>query len=173
MKYCPLSVVFRSWLGALLLAGLGGCTVFHPHRLPTPKPSPEYKAQLKAAKQARKNKSAGFLSRKKSDSPTEEAATDVSTPSGGAITPPPATAPTAQTLPEHSTVRYDKHLLMKKPKLMRRRIHNKGPKPFRPWQSIRNYFKYGRHAKPNYSPDHRPVPPAPKPTPDAAPDGKP
>ena len=148
----------------LLLLALGGCSVFHPYRLPTPKPSPEYIAQQEAAAKARKarEKASGSLFKKKADGPTEEAATDVSGPSGGAIAVPAnAATPEARTLPERPTVKYDKHQMMKKPKLMRRRRHNKGSKPFRPIESIRNFFKYGLHAKPNYSPDHRPAPKQP------------
>jgi hypothetical protein len=148
----------------LLLAALGGCKIFHPYRLPTPKPSPEFKAQQKEA-EARKKASnltdSPFNKKKKAAPAEEEAATDVSTPSGGAIAAPPAATPEARKLPERSTVRYDKHGMMKKPKLMRRRRHNKHGQPFRPIESIRNFFKFGLHAKPNYSPDHKPAPKQP------------
>ena len=171
----------------LLLVGLGGCRIFHPDRLPTPKPSPEFKAQQKEAEARKKanGKAAGGLFQKKVVA-SEEAATDVSTPSGAATATPTAAAAAARTLPERSTVRYDKQGLMKKPKLMRRRV-NKPSKSFRPWQSIRSFFKFGLHAKPNYSPDHRPAPKQPRlapdetlpdeampaPAPDAGPTGKP
>ena len=98
---------------------------------------------------------------------------ELSNPTGGPVAASAATptaAPATRTLPDRPTVRYDKSGLMKKPKLIRRRIH-KPSKPFRPWQSIRNFFKYGLHAKPNYSPDHRPAAPAPASPPDAQPDG--
>ena len=175
MKYCLPPVVIRSLLGVLLLAALGGCSVyhhiFHPYRLPTPKPSPEFLAQQKADKKAGKGGKSASLFRRKSTTAPEEAATDVSSPTGGPVA--AATAATAETrtLPERATVHYDKAGLMKnKPRLMRRRIH-KQSKPFRPWHSIRNFFKYGLHAKPNYSPDHRPAVPAPQPdaNPNAAP----
>ena len=188
MKHCLPSFLLRSLLGVLLLAALGGCTlyhkVFHPYRLPTPKPSPEFKVKMKEAEARKKvkDKAAGDFTRKKMGALTDEAATDVSTPSGGTVTAPTVATSEVSKLPERSTVRYDKHLLMKKPKLNRRRIHKYG-KPFRPWRSIRSFFKFGLHAKPNYSPDHRPVVPVPKsdavPTPDAepnpgaAPTGKP
>ena len=190
MKYCLPSVLLRSLLGVLLLATLGGCSVyhhiFHPYRLPTPKPSPEFRAQQKADKKARKGGKSISLFKKKAAAP-EEAATDVSSPSGGPVATATTAAAETRTLPEHATVHYDKAGLMKnKPKLMRRRI-NKQSKPFRPWQSIRNFFKFGLHAKPNYSPDHRPAPkpgtqpdaalpdaaPAPAPAPEPAPAGKP
>ncbi|WP_210513679.1 hypothetical protein [Hymenobacter terricola] len=173
MKYCLPSVLLRSLLGVLLLAALGSCSVyhkvFHPYRLPTPKPSPEFKAQQKeaAARKKANEKASDAIFNKKKSAPTDEAATDVSTPSGGSITAPEA-APEASKLPEGPTVHYDKHGLMKKPKLNRRKRH-KQSKPFRPWQSIRSFFKFGLHAKPNYDPDHRPVAPAPTAEPDAAP----
>ncbi|MBD2722875.1 TMEM199/VMA12 family protein [Hymenobacter armeniacus] len=169
------SVVLRSLLGVWLLSS---CTlyhkVFHPYRLPTPKPSPEYKAQLEAKK--KKDKELLALQRDtekktKSGDGTEEAATDVSTPSGGALSAPTATTTAPRTLPERSTVRYDKKGLMKKPKLKRRKI-NKQHKPFRPWQSIKDFFKYGLHKKPNYDIDHKVAPKAPQdePAPSPAPD---
>ena len=193
VKYCLPSVLLRSLLGVLLLLAPGGCSVyhhiFHPYRLPTPKPSPEFLAQQKANKKARKAGASASLFKKKAA--PEEAATDVSSPSGGPVVATPAAIPETRTLPEHATVHYDKAGLMKnKPKLMRRRI-NKQSKPFRPWQSVRHFFKFGLHAKPNYSPDHRPASklgaqpdaaspdaapdaaPAPAPNPKPAPIGKP
>jgi hypothetical protein len=177
--FSPLPV--KPLLYCLLVLLLSNCAVyhklFHPYRLPTPKPSPEYKAQLKAQKSKK-----GFLSfnhgggkkSKAADASTgEEAATDVSTPGGGALRTPSATPTEARTLPEKSTVRYDKNGLMKKPKLMRRRINKPARKPFRPWQSIKHFFKFKLHGKPNYDPSHRPVAPAPKAAPDAVPDPAP
>ena len=174
-------------LGPLLLAGLGSCSLYHkvvhPYRLPTPKPSREFIAQQKAEKKARadREKAAGANSGQKSgllgglfgsgrkqqaaSGEVPEAASDVSTPSGAPVA--SATAAT-RTLPERSTVRYDKQQLMKKPKLNRRKIH-KQRKGFHPINSIRNFFKFGLHAKPNYSPDHRPAPKQPKAAPDDAP----
>ena len=174
MKYCLPSVVFRSLLGVLLLAALGGCTlyhkVFHPYRLPTPKPSPEYIATQKQKKKNEKlkndlAKSAASV-KKKSGGATEEAATDVSTPSNAGATASASPADSKGSVyPERSTVKYDKHGLMKKPKLNRRKRH-KVSKGFHPIESIRNFFKYGLHAKPNYSPDHRPAPKQPIATPE-------
>ena len=177
MKHCLPSVVLRSSLGLLLLAALGGCTIFHPYRLPTPKPSPEFKVQQKVAAARKKTNSQLIPLFRKKAAPAEEAATDVSTPTRGVVAPTPAPS---RALPERSTTHYDKQGLLKKPALLRRRV-NKPFKPFRPREALRNFFKYGRHAKPNYSPDHRPVPKVPQPAaaPDAAPaaapapDGKP
>ena len=166
VKHCLPSVVLRSSLGVLLLAALGGCTIFHPYRLPTPKPSPEFQAQQKTAAARKKANSQPIPLFRKKAAPAEEAATDVSTPTRGAAAP---TSTPSRTLPERSTMHYDKQGLMKKPALLRRRV-NKPFKPFRPREAIRNFFKYGRHAKPNYSPDHRPVP---QPAAAPAPDGKP
>ncbi|UOQ98472.1 hypothetical protein MUN81_03050 [Hymenobacter sp. 5317J-9] len=158
---------------------LSSCTLYHkvvhPYRLPTPKPSPEYKAQL----EAKKKKEKALLSfqhdadkkAKANGDDTEEAATDVSTPSGGTMGTPVATTTEPRTLPERSTVRYDKKGLMKKPKLKRRKV-NKQHKPFRPLQSIKDFFKYGLHKKPNYDIDHKVAPKAPQdePAPNPAPD---
>lgn len=171
MKYGLLSIVLRSLLGVLLLASLGSCSlyrkVFHPYRLPTPKPSPEYIAQQKKKKEDEKLRNdlakAAASAKKKSGGGTEEAATDVSMPNNdGASASNNSSDIKSSVYPERSTVKYDKHQMMKKPKLMRRRRHNKGGKPFRPIESIRNFFKYGLHKKPNYSPDHRPAPKQPK-----------
>lgn len=176
MRYCSFFLLLRSLLSVLLLAALGSCSVYHkvvhPYRLPTPKPSPEFRAQQKADKKARKSNQIASLFKKKPAVNVEEAATDVSGPTGGDVAANPVATPETRTLPEHATVHYDKAGLMKnKPQLMRRRIH-KPSKPFRPWQAIRNFFKFGLHAKPNYSPDHRPVPkpvaPADAPAPDGA-----
>ena len=190
MKQRFFSTFFSVLLGALLLAGLGSCSIYHkvvhPYRLPTPKPSKQFIAQQKAEKEAKAAREKGaqansgdsqksgllgglFGSKKKQavNSTDVEAATDVSTPSG---TPLASATPTSatSTLPERSTVRYDKQLIMKKPKLNRRKIH-KQYKGFHPIDSIRNFFKFGLHAKPDYSPDHRPAPTQPKPEPDDAP----
>ena len=166
--------MFRSLLSVWLLAALGGCTLYHkvvhPYRLPTPKPSPEFIAQQKQKKEDenRRNdlaKSAASV-KKQSGGATEEAATDVSMPSNAGAT--ASTSPAdskGSVYPERSTVRYDKHGLMKKPKLNRRKRH-KVSKGFHPTESIRNLFKYGFHAKPNYSPDHRPAPKQPSATPE-------
>ena len=179
-------------LGVLLLSGLGSCSLYHkvvhPYRLPTPKPSKQFIAQQKTEKkakearakeaQANSGQKTGLLgglfdsSKKKqraSGGATDtEAATDVSTPSGAPLASATSAAAAAGTLPERPTVRYDKHQMMKKPKLNRRKVH-KQRKGFHPIDSIRNFFKFGLHAKPNYSPDHRPAPRQPRAAPDAAP----
>jgi len=186
------SPLFSLLLGALLLAGLGSCSLYHkvvhPYRLPTPKPSREFLAQQEAEKKARDarekeaeaNRSTGqksgllggfFGSDKKKQAAkggATEAATDVSTPSDAAQASATPVASATSTLPERSTVRYDKQQLMKKPKLNRRKIH-KQYNGFHPIESIRHFFKFAFHAKPNYSPDHRPAPKQPKTAPDDAP----
>ena len=200
MKQRFLSPFFSLLLGGLLLAGLNGCSLYHqvvhPYRLPTPKPSREFIAQQKAEKkakdarekeaQANSGQKTGLLGgvfgagkkKQASNGEVPEAATDVSTPSGAPLASATAAAPAAGSLPERPTVRYDKHQMIKKPKLNRRKIH-KQYKGFHPIKYIRNFFKFGLHAKPNYSPDHRPAPKQPQPAPDdapareAAPDGPP
>ena len=192
MKQRFFSTVFSLLFGALLLAGLGSCSLYHrvvhPYRLPTPKPTKQFLAQQKAEKKAREAREKAakansgdtqksgllgglFSSKKKqraSGGADVEAATDVSSPSGAAQASAISTATATSTLPERSTVRYDKQQLMKKPKLNRRKIH-KQRKGFHPIDAIRNFFKFGLHAKPNYSPDHRPAPKSPQAAPDAAP----
>ena len=174
MKYCLPSVVFRSLLGVLLLAVPGGCALYHkvvhPYRLSTPKPSPEFIAQQKEKKENEKRKSdlakSAASVKKKLGGNAPEAATDVSTPSNAGATASTSTPDgKGSVYPERSTVRYDKHGLMKKPKLNRRKRH-KMSEGFHPIESIRNLFKYGFHAKPNYSPDHRPAPKQPSATPE-------
>lgn len=180
MKYSLPSVLFR-FLLVVLLAVLGSCSLYHkvhhPYRLPTPKPSPEYLAELKKKKEnekLRNDLAKSAASAKKKSGGTEEAATDVSLPSNDGASASNSSDIKSSVYPERSTVKYDKHQMMKKPKLMRRRRHNKGGKPFRPIESIRNFFKYGFHAKPNYSPDHRAAPKQPKEaSEDPQPDGKP
>ncbi|WP_460502829.1 hypothetical protein, partial [Hymenobacter agri] len=195
MKQRFLSTFFSLLLGLLSLS-LGSCSLYHkvvhPYRLPTPKPSKQFIAQQKAekkAKEAREKEAlansgqqtglfGGLLggSKKKSANAdgTPEAATDVSTPSGAPLASATPATPATSTMPERSTVRYDKHQMMKKPKLNRRKIH-KQRKGFHPIDSIHNFFKFGLHAKPNYSPDHRPAPKQPKGAPDdaVAPDNAP
>ena len=191
MKHRYFATFFSLLLGVLLLAGLDGCSLYHkvvhPYRLPTPKPSREFLAQQKAEKKARATREkaaqansgqkSGLLSglfgsskkkQAKDANGAPEAATDVSTPSGVPVASATSAASATSTLPERSTVKYDKHQLMKKPKLNRRKIH-KQYKGFHPIESIRNFFKFGLHAKPNYSPDHRPAPKQPKAAPDDAP----
>ena len=201
MKQRFLSSFLALLLGAPLLAGLGSCSLYHqvvhPYRLPTPKPPREFVAQQKAEKKARaaREKEAQANSGQKSGlfsglfgsgnkkqardvNGAPEAATDVSTPSGAPMASARTTTEATRTLPERSTVRYDKHQMMKKPKLNRRKIH-KQYKGFHPIAAIRNFFKFDLHAKPNYSPDHRPAPrqsqaaPDNAPTPAAAPGGPP
>ena len=195
MKYRYSSLFLLFALGTLV-PGLSSCSLYHkvvhPYRLPTPKPSKQFIAQQKAEKkakearlkeaQANSGEKSGMLGgllgsgkkkqERSGDAP--EAATDVSTPSGAPFATATPATPASSTLPERSTVRYDKHQMMKKPKLNRRKIH-KQRKGFHPLNSIRNFFKFDLHAKPNYSPDHRPAPKQPKATPDdaPAPDGPP
>ena len=179
MKFSLPSVVFRSLLGVLLLAALGSCSLWrkihHPYRLPTPKPSPEYIAQQKKKKEDEKLRNdlakSAASAKKKSGGGTEEAATDVSMPNNDGAAATNGTSDIKSSVyPERSTVKYDKQLIMKKPKLKRRRRHNKGGKGFHPIESIRNFFKYGLHKKPDYSPDHRPAPKQPKEAPEELPD---
>ena len=188
LVYYPVKHRYPSFLllvlSGLLATGLSGCTLYHevvhPYRLSTPGLSPEYLAQQKADKKARKARakeasssrsdresgSKGLFGRKKDKDP--EAATDISSPSGAPLASAAATSPAeTRTMPEKSTVRYDKHGHMKN-KLKRRHIRSVH-KPFRPWQSFRNFLKFDIHAKPNYDPNHKVQKKEPVLAPDAAP----
>ena len=106
--------------------------------------------------------------RKKVRGMPAEAATDVAMPSGMDAASASTASDAARTLPEKSTVRYDKQGLMKMPKMNRRKVHNYS-KGFHPIESIRNFFKFGLHAKPNYDPKRRPAPKQPSDAPDDKP----
>ena len=150
----------------LLLALLCGCSayeaVFHPYRLPTPEPSPEFKRQLKAKKLA--DKTRGKASRAKkpaSADPDATAAADAAPPDRA-----DAAEASQQPANSKSSVKYDKGGLMKKPKLLRRRITKPTAPGGGPIQSIRNFFKYKLHGKHKPKPKQAPADGSPA---DAAP----
>lgn len=139
----------------LLLLGslLGACTLLHPYRLPTPPMSAGLKAQRKAAERARKQSAhAAKQSKQKADAGADAA------PTGAA----PAADAAPKEPPRNAKLKYDKKTgLMKKPKLMRRRVHRQPGKPFRPFEAIRNLF----HRKPKPHGKANPSAPAPAPVP--------
>ncbi len=147
----------------LLLLGslLSACSVLHPYRLPTPPVSPELKAQRKAAERARKQsaRAAGKHSKEKADA--DDAAPAAAAGATGAA-PAGADAAAPKEPSQANKVKYDKKTgLMKKPKLLRRRVHKEPRKPFKPFKSIRNLF----HHKPKPHGKARPNAPDPAPTP--------
>ncbi len=132
---------------------LGACSLLHPYRLPTPPMPPELKAQRKAAARARKQ------SAHAAEQSKQKAADADATPTGTA----PAAADAApKEPPRRAKLKYDKKTgLMKKPKLMRRRMHKQPGKPFRPFEAIGHLF----HRKPKPHGKAQPSAPAPAPVP--------
>lgn len=163
-------------LSFLLLSALwlGGCTLLHPHRITNPNLPPGFKEQQRAARRAQKNS----LRASQNDAKTRKEAKDQEA-IGGTDSPTPGAAPSATAAAsdeqptrvgaDKSTVKYDKHGLMKKPKLKQRRYYKPAPKPFQPWQRIRNLFKKNpkRHGKsapaPRPAEPKAPVSPTPAP----------
>lgn len=127
-------------------AGLSGCALLHPRRITNPNLPPGYKAEQRAARQAQKNsaKAAASESKARQKNKDADAESTGGTAAGAAPTPSDAASGTGQpsrALPDKPTVKYDKNGLMKKPKLKRRHYYKPDPKPFRPLQSIRTFFK--------------------------------
>ena len=167
----------------LSTAGLGGCTLLHPHRITNPPLPAGYKAQIKAAEKAKKDgvkaakneeKSRLAEKQKRKDQDAADAPADA-TPSATPIDAAPVSAQAISTLPDKSGVKYDKHELMKKPKLKHRRYYKPVREPFNLKKSIRKFFKKltrKRHGKPQSTPKsapESPAAPAPTPTPTPAP----
>ena len=125
-------LLFLPILGLLLSA----CSLLHPYRLPTPPVSPELKAQRKAAERARKQSAhTARQSKQRADASADAA------PTG----PAPAADAAPKEPPRNARLKYDRKTgLMKKPKLMRRRMHKQPGKPFKPFAALRNLF----HRKP-------------------------
>lgn len=169
----------------LLLGLLASCTVynniFHPYRLPSPPMSKEAKAKARAAEKAR---------HKGTSLKPAETADETTTPPDPAT--PGGTAPTAakadnkltyNELPTGTKLKYDKLLLLKKPKLRRRQYHHYDTHPLKPNRASRESRRLRHHAKGEGKGDKRddapveaaPVeasPPAPSPTPTPAPEPK-
>ncbi|MFD1468416.1 hypothetical protein ACFQ48_09285 [Hymenobacter caeli] len=143
----------RLFILLLLSLLLGACTLLHPYRLPTPPVSPELKAQRKAAERARQQSARAAGKHRKQK---EEAA--AAPPPGAA--PAAADAAPAKEPSAANKVKYDKKTgLVKKPKLMRRRVHKAPKKPFKPFEAIGNLFHPKSH------PHANPKPSSPRPAP--------
>lgn len=132
---------------------LGACSLLHPYRLPTPPVSPELKAQRKAAERARKQSAHAAKQSKKNADATADAA-------------PTGAAPAADAAPKEPSrsakLKYDQKTgLMKKPKLMRRRVHKQPSKPFKPFEAIGHLF----HRKPTPHGKAKSSAPVPAPAP--------
>jgi hypothetical protein len=132
----------RSFL-ALLLGLLASCSVydkvFHPRRLPSPSMTAEAKAKYRAAEKARHK---GQVLK------TEEITTGATDPNAtGASKDKADNKLTYNELPEGTKLKYDKQLLLKKPKLKRRQYHHydTGPLPHR--EASRENRRLRKHSK--------------------------
>jgi len=132
----------RSFL-PLLLGLLASCSVydkvFHPRRLPTPNMTAEAKAKYRAAEKARHK---GQVLK------TEEITTDATDPNAANGTKGKADNKlTYNELPEGTKVKYDKELLLKKPKLKRRQYHHYDTRPLKHRDVSRENRRLRKHSK--------------------------
>jgi hypothetical protein len=132
----------RSFL-PLLLGLLASCTVydkvFHPYRLPTPDMTAEAKAKFRASEKARHK---GTVLK------TEEISTNATdTDAAGGSPAKTDNKLTYKELPAGTRVKYDKELLLKKPKLKRRRYHHYDTRPLTPRKASRENRRLRHHSK--------------------------
>lgn len=126
-----------------MLGLLASCTVydkvFHPYRLPTPDMTAEAKAKFRAAEKARHK---GTVLK------TEEISTNATDPAApGGSTAKTDNKLTYKELPASTKVKYDKELLLKKPKLKRRRFHHYDTRPLTPRKASRENRRLRHHPK--------------------------
>ena len=156
MKILP-TLLLRATL-PLLLGLLGSCavydTVFHPHRLPTPKMDAATKAKVRAAEKARHK----GLSIK-----TEEAATNATATDGGDGSAPSVGASedkkktmSYSDLPEGTRIKYDKQGLVKKSMLDRmanngHKLHHYDTRPLTPREASRENRKLRKKGHTDHS----------------------
>lgn len=126
-----------------MLSLLASCTVydkvFHPYRLPTPDMTAEARAKYRAAEKARHK---GTVLKTEEISPN---ATDPAAPGGS--TAKPDNKLTYKELPAGTKVKYDRELLLKKPKLKRRRFHHYDTRPLTPRKASRENRRLRHHSK--------------------------
>lgn len=137
-----MKLFLRSFL-PLLLSLLASCTVydtiFHPYRLPTPDMTAEAKAKYRAAEKARHK---GTVLK------TEEISTNATDPAAaGGSTAKADNKLTYKELPAGTRVKYDRELLLKKPKLKRRRLHHYDTRPLTPRKASRENRRLRHHSK--------------------------
>ncbi|MGI4762127.1 MAG: hypothetical protein ACRYF0_15575 [Janthinobacterium lividum] len=158
MRVLP-TLFLRAALPLLLLGLLSGCavydTVFHPHRLPTPKMDAATKAKVKAAEKARHK----GLSLKAADEPgTNATATDggdSAAPSAGAGDEKKKTMSYSD-LPEGTRIKYDKQGLVKKSMLDRmanngHKLHHYDTRPLTPREASRENRKLRKKGHSDHS----------------------
>ncbi|MFD1874011.1 hypothetical protein [Hymenobacter bucti] len=132
----------RSFL-PLLLGLLASCSmydkVFHPRRLPTPDMTAEAKAKHRAAEKARHK---GQVLK------TEEITTNATDANAaGGAKGKADNKLTYSELPEGTRVKYDKELLLKKPKLKRRQYHHYDTRPLKHRDASRENRRLRKHSK--------------------------
>lgn len=147
----------------------GGCAVYerllHPHRLPTPRMTPEAKAKMRATEKARHR---GLTLPAAPDATAADAtATDGSAPAADAATRPDEPRDKARSfseLPAGTRAKYDKHLLLKDSKPRPRRLHQYDTRPLtrreasRDVRRLRHYVKLPPPVRPDPAPRGRPAP---------------
>ena len=126
-----------------MLGLLASCSVydsvFHPRRLPTPNMTAEAKAKYRAAEKARHK---GQVLK------TEEITTGATDPNATGGTKDKAdTKLTYNELPTGTKLKYDKELLLKKPKLKRRQYHHYDTRPLKPRSVSRENRRLRKHPK--------------------------
>lgn len=171
---------FPRLLPLLWLAALASCTVYnkivHPYRLPSPAMSPEAKAKARAAEKARHK----GVTLKAAEPISDGAGADAAGAGAGATD----AADKKKTLsyselPTGTKLKYDKHLLLKKPKLERRQRHHYDTRPLKPRLASREQRRLRKHlhskgkgtpspkaGASETAPDNRPAPAAPAARPD-------
>lgn len=146
----------------MLLGLLASCTVynniFHPYRLPTPPMSADAKAKARAAEKARHK---GLtLKAEDTDDGTTPAAPG-STTSATDKDPKADNKLTYSELPAGTKLKYDKNLLLKKPKLKRRQYHHYDTRPKKPNEVNRESRRLRQPSKGKKSDRHAPAPTPP------------
>jgi hypothetical protein len=139
----------KSYLRLLLpflLGLLASCTVydniFHPYRLPSPPMSKDAKAKARAAEKARHK----GIALKPAEEETD-AITPAATGNKASSTNKDDKKLTYSELPTGTKLKYDKQLLLKKPKLKRRQYHHYETHPLKPTPVNRESRRLRRHSK--------------------------
>jgi len=177
VKFLP-TLFLRAALPLLLLGPLSGCavydTIFHPHRLPTPKMDAATKAKVRAAEKAR-HKGLSIKTDEPATSATATDGGDPSAPSVGAGEDKKKTMSYGE-LPEGTRIKYDKQGLVKKNMLDRmanngHKLHHYDTRPLTPREASRENRKLRRKGHTDHGKDapRERADSAPEPAPDPSP----
>ena len=135
----------------LLLGLLTSCSVydsiFHPYRLPTPPMSADAKAEARAAETARQKGLTLNTEAADKDDGTTPAAPGGAAPGAADKDPKADNKLTYNELPAGTKLKYDKNLLLKKPKLKRRQYHHYETRPLKPNKVSRENRRLRHHSK--------------------------